>query len=182
MPNYRRARIAGGTYFFTVVTQYRRPWLCTPDARAALRHAIGAVRERYPFRVDAWVLLPDHLHCIWTLPEGDSRYALRWRLIKMLTAKRLNAMPATRAAARSRTSRRERTLWQRRFWEHLVRDASDLAAHLDYIHYNPVKHGLCAAPVNWIYSSFHRCVRAGMYAADWGAGEAPRLGAGTGSE
>ncbi|MEJ2347129.1 MAG: transposase [Gammaproteobacteria bacterium] len=175
MPNYRRARTAGGTFFFTVVTQYRRPWLCTPLARAALRRSIHTVRVRYPFRIDAWVLLPDHMHCIWTLPKDDSDYAGRWRLIKMLTAKRLTAMPATRAAMRSRAARRERALWQRRFWEHRIRDARDMAAHMDYIHYNPVKHELCPAPADWAYSSFHRYVRNGTYERDWAADVEPPL-------
>jgi len=174
MSDYRRARVAGGTYFFTVVTYRREPWLCRDWAVAALRDAVRKIRRRRPFTIDAWVLLPDHMHCIWTLPENDVDYAGRWRQIKEHVTRAL-ARSSSPVAATSHARRRECSLWQRRFWEHLIRDADDLAAHFDYVHYNPVKHGLCAAPADWARSTFHRWVRAGMYAPDWGAGEAPRL-------
>ncbi len=174
MSDYRRARIPGGTYFFTVVTYRREPWLCSEWAVAALRDAVRKMRRRRPFTVDAWVLLPDHMHCIWTLPANDADYAGRWRQIKEHVT-RASGTARSHAAGPSRVRRRERILWQRRFWEHFIRDADDLAAHMDYIHYNPVKHGLCAAPADWPYSTFHRCVRAGRYMPGWGAGETPRL-------
>ena len=166
MPDYRRNRVPGGTYFFTLVTARRQPVLCHREVRAALRGAIERVRADRPFCIEAWVLLPDHLHCIWTLPDGDSDYSGRWRLIKLCMC---------RALAQPR-------FWQRRFWEHTVRDGADLKAHLDYIHYNPVRHGLCASPGAWPYSTFHRFVRAGMYPAGWGADVPVRIPDGVGKE
>jgi putative transposase len=181
MSDYRRALVAGGTYFFTVVTYGRRPWLCRDGAVAALRDAVRTVRRQRPFAIDAWVLLPDHMHCIWTLPENDADYAGRWRRVKEHVT-RAARMPLSSVTHPSRRRRRERSIWQRRFWEHLIRDIADLAAHLDYIHYNPVKHGLCTAPADWAYSTFHRYVRAGVYATDWGAREAPVLAEAIGRE
>lgn len=122
VPVYRRRTIAGATYFFTVVAQDRRPLLCDPDVRAALRVALRTVRSLHPFTIDAWVLLPDHLHCMWTLPRGDAGYSVRWSLIKSAVSRRctsrLEALPPTR----SRTQRRESGFWQRRYWEHVIRD------------------------------------------------------------
>jgi len=149
---YRRVRAAGGCYFFTVVARGRRPVLTEPAVRGALREAFRDTRERLPFGLDAIVLLPDHLHALWTLPEDDADFSSRWRLIKRRT---------TRAAGVGR-------LWQPRFWEHLIRDERDFRHHLEYIHYNPVKHGYVSAPLEWAWSSFHRYVRDGVYAADWG--------------
>jgi len=153
MPSYRRNRVPGGTYFFTLVARDRRPWLCEARSREALRIAIEEVRRDRPFRIDAWVLLPDHLHCLWTLPPGDADYSTRWRQIKTKVTLRLVA----------------RELWQDRFWEHTVQDDRDLEAHAAYIHYNPVKHGLCKSPREWPYSTFARFVRAGLYPGDWAA-------------
>ncbi|NIP73456.1 MAG: transposase [Gammaproteobacteria bacterium] len=167
MPNYRRNRVDGGCYFFTVVAHQRRPWLCTRSARQALRAAVNRVRDDYPFRIEAWVLLTDHMHCIWSLPKGDHRFPLRWQLIKTYV---------TRSIAPARR------LWQRRYWEHTIRDQIDFNAHCDYIHYNPVKHGLCAAPGDWRFSSFHRFVQEGRYPPDWAALEGPGLGEDIGSE
>ncbi|MGN2392776.1 REP-associated tyrosine transposase [Pelomicrobium sp. G1] len=176
MPNYRRNRTPGATFFCTVVAYERRPWLCTEPMRQALREAIRLVRSRHPFQIVAWVLLPDHLHCIWRLPPGDADYSGRWRMIKSAVSRRWGAGgDETQPAAFSRAKRRERLIWQRRFWEHTIRDERDLAAHLDYIHYNPVKHRLCSTPAQWPYSSFHRFVREGRYPLDWAAGVAPSV-------
>ena len=182
MPQYRRNWIAGGTFFFTLVTFDRRPWLCDPWARVALRKAIASVRRRHPFAIDAWVLLPDHLHCIWTLPAEDRDFATRWRLIKMLVTKSRNVQRLESDLNPSRRLRQERGLWQRRYWEHTLRDERDFAAHADYIHYNPVKHGLSVGPGDWPYSTFRRWVDAGKYPADWGAAMVPRLMDGIGRE
>ncbi len=181
MPEYRRHRAAGGTYFFTVVTFGRRPWLCDEASRAALRRAIDHVRRRHPFRVDAWVLLPDHLHCLWTLPEGDSDYSTRWRLIKGFVARSLGGGGETGELGPSRARKGEMGRWQRRFWEHTIRDERDFEAHSDYIHFNPVKHGLCGSPGDWPWSTIHRWTRAGVYPAGWGDTEPP-LPEGVGQE
>lgn len=175
MPNYRRNFVPGGTYFFTVVTHERRPWLCTDQARRALREAIELVRTDRPFRIEAWVLLPDHLHCIWTLPPGDADFPGRWRRIKAAVSKRCAEQVSGMSADLSRAKRGERLLWQRRFWEHTVRNERDLAAHADYIHYNPVKHGFCVRPAEWPYSSFHRFVRMGFYGPDWACAVPPAI-------
>lgn len=158
MPNYRRARVSGGCYFFTLVAHNRRLVLTGENTRAALRAAVQAVCEEHPFRVDAWVLLPDHLHCLWRLPEGDADYSLRWAKIKRFTRQHLGM------------SAREK-LWQPRYWEHCIRDENDFARHADYIHLNPVKHGLVRCAADWPYSTFHRFVSAGMYPEDWGIAE-----------
>ena len=182
MPQYRRNWIAGGTFFFTLVTFERHPWLCDDWARAALRKAIASVRRRHPFDIDAWVLLPDHLHCIWTLPPLDRDYATRWRLIKMLVAKSCGKQLPARGLSTSYALRRERGLWQRRYWEHTLRDERDFAAHVDYIHYNPVRHGWCSAPSDWPYSTFHRWVLDGCYQPDWGALVVPSMSDDVGQE
>jgi len=169
MPNYRRSHVPGGTYFFTLVTYRRRKWLCTDIVRAALRETIVKIRATHPFKIDAFVLLPDHLHCVWTLPEGDMDYSIRWRLIKSdLTRNCADRLPLDTHINASREKRKERHLWQRRFLEHLIRDDEDFARHCDYIHYNPVKHGFCHYPEEWPYSSFHRFVAQGIYAQGWG--------------
>jgi putative transposase len=166
MTDYRRAWIEGGTYFFTQVTHQRQPWLCTDVARPLLRAAFLKVRQKYPFVVDAIVLLPDHIHCIWTLPTGDSDYATRWRLIKSYVTKQ-GAIKLQANRNESRQKRGESNLWQRRFWEHSIRDKADFSSHCDYIHYNPVRHGLCHRAIDWQYSSFHRYVAQGLYEVDW---------------
>jgi len=181
MSNYRRAWTKGGCFFFTVVTHDRRPWLCAPAARTVLRHAIETVRRKHPFRIDAWVLLPDHLHCIWTLPDGDVDFSLRWRLIKLITSRQYGDR-VTSTINVSRRKRGETGLWQRRFWEHRIRDGADFSAHCDYIHYNPVRHGLCLKPWEWPYSTFRRFVEQGIYPSDWGTAAAPTIGEKTGRE
>jgi putative transposase len=170
MTHYRRHTLAGGTYFFTLVTHDRHPWLCYDLARSTLRAAFIKVKQTHPFNIDAIVLLPNHLHCIWTLPDGDSNYATRWRLIKTYVTKQIgNELPIEAKLSNSRLKRQEKHLWQRRFWEHWIRDEADYRCHCDYIHYNPVKHGLCQTPADWPYSSFHRFVQAGVYRSDWGS-------------
>jgi len=171
MPNYRRANVKGGTYFFTVVTYRRREILTLPESRSALRAVIKDVRHQYPFTIDAWVLLPDHLHCIWQLPAGDNDFSKRWGLIKAGFTKRTKHLfHRDDWMNRSKTRYREKTIWQRRFWEHQIRDDSDYQTHMDYIHFNPVKHGLVGKVSEWPYSTFHRYVRDGVYGIDWGGG------------
>ena len=171
MPNYRRNYVPGGTYFFTLVTHERRPILTTDLGRVGLRRAIRAVRRRWPFAVLGIVLMPDHLHTVWTLPPGDARYSNRLRRIKRLFTNAFLAGGGTegeRSASRRRRS--ERGVWQRRFWEHTVRDGDDLIRCMDYLHFNPVKHGLAANVRDWSWSSFHRYVESGDYPPDWGSG------------
>ena len=168
MPDYLRNRVPGGTYFFTVNLLDRKLSLLT-DHIEALRAAVRRTRARRPFHIDAWVVLPDHLHCVWTLPPGDADYPARWKAIKIAFAK---SLPATEHLTPLRRARGERGIWQRRYWEHTLRDDRDYSAHLDYVHYNPVKHGLVARAGAWPHSSFHRCVEAGIYPADWGGGVA----------
>lgn len=168
MPRYIREPVPGCTWFFTVVSRCRRPVLAGVPVRRALRAAICTARHRYPFEIDAWVLLPDHLHCIWTLPADDGDIALRWSMIKRLTTQGLRTVGLEFPVNASGRTRREGGLWQRRFWEHRIRDDRDLRRHFDYLHWNPVKHGYVETVVEWPWSSFHRWVRAGMYPQDWG--------------
>lgn len=164
---YRRTITPGGTFFFTLVTEGRRPIFAAAEAVDTLRQAFLTVRQSRPFEINAAVIMPDHLHCIWTLPPDDADFATRWRLIKTWFTK--HCAPALRAEPNpARTAKREQALWQHRYWEHLLRDESDFAHHVDYIHYNPVKHGLAASPIDWPYSSFLRHVKAGVYPPDWG--------------
>lgn len=171
MSNYVRVR-EGNTYFFTVVTYQRRPLLCSDTARAVLREVVREARLAHPFDIIAWVLLPEHIHCIWQLPEADADYSMRWGFIKKEFTKRMRCDLSYRDGgmiSRSRFKHREGAIWQRRFWGHRIRDDDDLRAHCDYIHYNPVKHGMVISPVLYEYSTFHRFVREGRYPADWGA-------------
>lgn len=165
---YRRARTKGGTYFFTVVTHRRMKILCHPDNVSLLREAFRRVTKEHPFTIDAFVLLPEHLHCVWTLPAGDLDFSKRWRLIKSYFSRRCDSRHKSTTSA-SRQMKKEQAVWQRRFWEHLIRNEQDFARHVEYIHYNPVKHGLVKAPKNWEYSSFHRYVREGLFDLEWGA-------------
>lgn len=178
MPNYRRANITGGTYFFTANTFRRLPVLTEPPVRAALREAIRQTRATHPFDIDAWVLLPDHLHCIWTLPEGDADFSIRWAKIKRYVSKECGAKFGAQDLSESRNKRREAGFWQRRFWEHQIRDDADFARHVDYIHWNPVKHGLVGQASDWPYSTFHRHAREGVYASNWGLSDTLSVDAG----
>ena len=167
MATFRRALTAGATYFFTVVTRERIPLLSRPEFLSALRDAVRLVRAELPFGIVAWVVLPDHLHCIWRLPEGDWDYARRWSVIKCKVSQATAELlpPASEA---SRLRRRESSLWQRRFWEHQIRDDDDLRKHVDYIHWNPVKHGCVLRAADWSHSTIHRYVSRGELPADWG--------------
>ncbi len=169
MPDYRRVAVPGGCYFFTLVTERRQPILTHPDIRHALREAIEAVRLTQPFRIDAWILLPDHLHAIWTLPPGDADFSNRWRVIKRhvthVCGSRYNR---AELMTNRRIGKGQGTLWQQRFWEHLIRDEADFARHFDYLHGNPLKHGLVERVRDWPWSSFHRWVGQGVYPLDWG--------------
>jgi putative transposase len=164
MPEYRRHRVPGGTYFFTVALADRRSDLLVREI-SALRAAVVRTRLLYPFQIDAWVVLPEHMHAVWTLPKGDSGYSLRWMLIKRWFSA---AIPAGENRSESRVAKGERGIWQRRFWEHTVRDSDEFARHIDYVHFNPVKHGLVAQVIDWPHSSFSRAVARGQYPADWG--------------
>ncbi len=164
MPNYRRISHPGGTYFFTVTLLQRRGNDLLTQAINLLRTVVADVRRRHPFRIHGWVVLPDHLHCVIELPDGDVDFAVRWRLIKMGVSK---GMPTTERRSAVRQRRGERGIWQRRFWEHLIRDEEDYRAHMDHVHFNPVKHGLVTRAMDWPYSTFHRLVEQGAYSADW---------------
>ena len=167
---YRRTFMPGGSFFFTVVTERRRPILASAEAVEVLRGAFRSVRKLRPFRIDAMVVMPEHLHCIWTLPPDDADFSVRWRLIKTWFTKHCPA-ELRLAPDCARTAKGEQALWQHRYWEHLLRDETDYTRHLDYIHYNPVKHGLVASPVDWPYSSLRSFIDRGSYPADWGQGE-----------
>ncbi|HEY2894155.1 MAG TPA: transposase [Pirellulales bacterium] len=169
MSDYRRYFVPGGTYFFTIVTDRRIAIFSDPAARRLLGSVFRRCLDRTPFRVLAIVLLPDHLHCLWSLQPGDSAYSDRWRWLKAEFTRHWLAAGGSEAPLRQPSSRqRRRGVWQRRFWEHTIRNETDLEAHADYIHYNPVRHKLAARPRDWPWSSFHRWVRAGHYSPDWG--------------
>jgi putative transposase len=160
---YRRTNIAGGTYFFTVNLVDRSSSLLVerfPDLRASY----NAVKDAHPFATLAWVVLPDHLHVVWRLPEGDADFPTRWTLIKAGFSRRI---PRTERIRDSRRRKGERGIWQRRYWEHLIREEDDLRRHVDYIHFNPVKHGYVKRVRDWPYSSFHHFVRRGWLPIDW---------------
>jgi putative transposase len=163
MTSFRRNVVPGGSYFFTVNLADRRSRLLTIHIDL-LRAAFRDVRSRHPFAIEAVVVLPDHLHAIWTLPEGDGNFATRWRLIKAAFSR---ALPLGERVSASRQSKGERGVWQRRYWEHTLRDDADFTRHADYVHFNPVKHGHVGRVKDWPYSSFHRMVRLGHYPEDW---------------
>lgn len=164
---YRRAWCPGGSYFFTVITHDRKPILTIPDNISRLRAAFSHIKRNRPFIIDGIVVLPDHLHCIWRLPEDDSDFATRWRLIKHYFSR--SCLGIEGILNQSRQSKKEKGIWQRRYWEHLVRDEQDWRKHMDYINYNPVKHGFAKMPIQWPYSSFKHCVEKGWYPSDWGS-------------
>jgi putative transposase len=174
MPNYRRNRVEGGTYFFTANLNDRGSNLLVCEI-AALRRAVRATRARHPFHIDAWVVLPDHMHCLWTLPPGDTDFPRRWQAIKALFS--ISVSPAQNRRA-SLVNKREAGIWQRRYWEHTIRDERDYAAHMDYIHFNPVKHGFALHADGWPYSSFGRCVKLGLYPTAWAGAASESLQAG----
>lgn len=174
MPNYRRAHIAGGTYFFTVVTYRRRRLFHDEANRQLLGDVIRECQQQWPFEIDAIVLLPDHLHAIWTLPAGDHNYSARWSVIKKtFTTRFLAAGGQDAEVSAGKQDEHRRGIWQRRFWEHAIEDEDDYQTHFDYIHYNPVKHNLAECPADWKWSSFHRWVKAGVYPKDWACSNGP---------
>ena len=162
---YQRSILPGGIFFFTVVTHQRFPYFRDESAVELLEEAIRYVQERHPFTILAFVFLPDHLHMIWELPEDDCDYPTRWRLIKSYVSRKFPNRPLV--TNQSRLSKGEQGIWQRRYWEHTCRDQQDLNHHLDYIHYNPVKHGYVNAPNLWNHSSFLNFVSEGLYPLDW---------------
>jgi putative transposase len=169
MPDFRRNFVTGGTYFFTVITEDRRPILCTDTARDCLRTAIQSVRRKRPIQVVAIVLLPEHLHTVWTLPPNDDDYPLRWAQIKEQFTRSFLASGGEEApVTSSRTRRQERGIWQRRYWEHTCQDDDDLKRCVDYVHWNPVKHGLVKRVRDYPWSTFPRFVKEGEYDLDWG--------------
>ena len=174
MPYYRRLWQAGGTYFFTVTLSQRNTDLLTHHIDL-LRDAVKIVRRRYPFIIHGWVVLPDHLHCVIELPPGDADFARRWRLIKLVFSK---GLPIDEKRSSYRLKRGERGIWQRRYWEHLIRDERDFQAHLDYVHVNPLRHGLVVRVADWPYSTFHRLVKEGVYPLDWCGDDADATGYG----
>jgi putative transposase len=163
MTTYRRNFVPGGSFFFTVNLAERRLSVLT-DHIEVLRAAFRATRLRHSFTIDAIVVLPDHLHTVWTLPENDSDFAMRWRLIKSGFSR---GIARNERISSSRAAKGERGIWQRRYWEHTIRDESDFARHVDYVHINPVKHGLVKRVRDWAPSSFHRHVKLGNYPVDW---------------
>ena len=162
MSDYHRVYIPGGVFFFTVVTLGRTPIFVDEERVEMLRQAFRKVMAIQPFQIDAMVVLPEHLHCIWQMPEGDADYSSRWREIKKATSRQIDI---------ATNGRNERPVWQRRFWEHAISDAEDWRRHMDYIHYNPVKHGLASRPGDWRWSSFGSAVARGWYEKSWGACE-----------
>ena len=170
MSNYRRSLVPGGTWFFTVTLADRQSRLLVEQV-TLLRHAYGLTQHTRPFQTLAICILPDHLHAIWTLPNDDADYAARWSLLKSTFSRQLPAVPRNASQIR----KREKGIWQRRYWEHQIRNETDLQRHVDYIHYNPVKHGLVEQVADWPYSSFNRYVDKGLLAQDW-AGNAGHSG------
>ena len=166
MANYRRNFVAGASYFFTVNLADRQSKLLIEHIDL-LREAFRYTRNRHPFEIDAIVVLPEHLHTIWTLPPEDKDYAKRWRLIKTQFSR---GIPKGERVSHSRRGKAERGIWQRRYWEHTLRDELDYARHADYIYFNPVKHGHVDSVPEWPYSSFHREVDLGVHPVDWAGG------------
>ncbi len=168
MSRYIRYRQKGGCYFFTVNLLDRQSRLLTTHIHE-LRGAFRFMQQKFtPVHVDGMVVLPDHIHAIWTLPQGDDDFSNRWRVFKAAFTKQINSQ-YYRGVSSSRYKKGEKGIWQRRFWEHIIRGDSDFENHMNYLHYNPVKHGYVASVVDWEFSTFHRLVREGLYSNDWGA-------------
>jgi putative transposase len=171
MANYRRNTVKGGRYFFTVNLTDRASCLLTENI-TLLRQSIAYVMHKHPFHIDAMVVLPDHMHAIWTLPENDADYALRWRLIKTHFSRHI---AKTEKISQSRISKGERGIWQRRYWEHTIKDDRDFANHVDYIHINPVKHGYVSRATEWPHSSIHKYIKAGKLPTNWAGDKNAKL-------
>ena len=164
MSNYRRLFIPGGTWFFTVNLLQRQNNNLLIREVNLLRETVKSVRKRSPFRINAWVVLPEHMHAVWTLPANDTDFSTRWRLIKSGFSR---ALPKTEYRSGVRIAANERGIWQRHFWEHAIRDEADFERHIDYVHVNPLKHKLVSQVKDWPYSSFHRYVERGIYPVNW---------------
>ena len=168
MAIYRRMYVPGGTYFFTLVTYQRKPLFSEIKNIILLREATRQIKIEMPFEIVGAVILPDHIHLIWKLPPRDTDYSKRIGRLKVLFTKFLSVKSEQlKNLSISRQKHRESNVWQRRFWEHTIRSDSDLENHLNYIHYNPVKHGLVSCPHMWQYSSFHTWVKKKAYSKDW---------------
>ena len=167
MTDYRRHRFKGGVYFFTVNLAERNRELLT-ERIDVLRESFRMVKTQHPFKIDAVVVLPEHLHTIWTLPEGDDDFSCRWRQIKSHFSRHIEK---GERIAKSRKRKNERGIWQRRFWEHRIKDEEDFIKHVDYIHYNPVKHGYVPFVIDWPHSSFHDYVKRGVLPHHWAGGQ-----------
>lgn len=147
MPNYRRAYVPGGTFFFTVKTEHNTPVFGAPELVKLLGVILREARSRWPYTTKAFVILPDHLHAIWSLPPGDTNYSTQWAWIKKeFTRRYLSSGGVEQPVSPSRRENRRREVWQRRFWEHTLESAEDFETHFDYIHWNPVKHGYAQCP------------------------------------
>ncbi len=164
MSRYRRAKFEGNAFFFTLALADRSSDLLVREIER-LRRAYKVVQERLPFETVAICILPDHLHALWQLPDGDADFAARWSLFKSGVSR---SLPPSQSRSVSKISKREKGIWQRRYWEHAIRSDADLERHVDYIHYNPVKHGLASRVYDWPHSSFHRYVERGLLPVDWG--------------
>jgi putative transposase len=176
MPEYRRIFVQGGTYFFTIVTFNRLPIFSNDDACHLLRKVVLRVKQSHPFEEVAYCILPDHFHTLWKMPENDCDYPLRWRAIKGIFTRDYQELLFYRSKRNaSRLKRRESSIWQRRYWEHLIRDDLDFNNHMDYIHFNPVKHGLVNCPREWKWSSFVDQVKNGYYPTDWCGDLPPKI-------
>jgi len=171
---YRRSKVKGGTFFFTVNLADRSETLLR-DHIKILRIEFAQVKDRHPFNIDGIVILPDHIHSIWTLPDGDHDFSTRWRLIKSGFSRQL---PQKENVSDAREKKAERGVWQRRFWEHEIRDGNDFRRHMDYMYYNPVKHGYVERVKDWPFSSFHRDVEKGVYSENWGESVEMRMNMG----
>jgi putative transposase len=163
MSRYIRAKAKSSILFFTVVLA-QRPSNLLFDEIDRLRRIYQTVQQRHPFKTVAICVLPDHIHALWELPDGDADFSTRWSLIKNGFSRGLNAQ----ARSESKIAKREKGIWQRRYWEHAIRNDADFERHVDYIHFNPVKHGHVTRVADWPHSSFHRYVERGLLAADWG--------------
>lgn len=170
MPNYRRVKIRGSTVFITIVTYKRLPILLNSQSQQILRYTWNKVAKSFPFTTDAFCLLPNHIHALINLPDNEWDYSTRIREIKRLFTKGyLKTVGEQEVRNQSRFNKKEATIWQRRFYEHIIRDDNDYQNHFDYIHYNPVHHGLVDSLALWKWSSFRRYVKQGVYDKDWGA-------------
>ncbi|MDZ7803396.1 REP-associated tyrosine transposase [Thiohalophilus sp.] len=162
MSDYQRVYVRGGIYFFTVVTANRCPIFNSSSSVDILRNGFRYVKERRPFEMDAIVILPEHLHCIWRMPEDDADFSNRWKMLKGYVTRHLSWVSGN--------------IWQPRFWEHLIRDEEDWRRHIDYIHYNPIRHGLVNDPVVWPFSSYQKYLEIGYYSSGWGKNEPKNIG------